>query len=100
MRFWPVEEFKFWENDKLIAHYLPALSYQVRPEDDRLSVLLMGGALPGAHSVFIEKGNALTEVKPGQEIAGWVADGLMTLVPPPGQRGGGGVSGSAESGRE
>ena len=98
MRFWPVEEFKFWENDKLIAHYTPGLSYQLRPGNERLQVLLMGGKLPGPHPVYVEKGLELTEINPGDEVAGWLNDGLMTVFAPDGFEAGGGVSGAAASG--
>ena len=99
MQFWPVQEFKFWENDKLIAHYVPGLSYRCREGNDRLQVLLAGGSLPGPHPVYIEMPDlTLTEIKPSDVVEGWLNTGLCSLVPPPGVVSGGTVEGSAQTG--
>lgn len=69
MQFYPLTAFKWFHEDRLIAHYQPGLSYTVRPGND----LLAG------------------------KVQEWVAEGKVSLIPPVGA-GASGVGGAATSG--
>lgn len=99
MKFMPSEEFSFWEEDRLVAKYIPGLSYTVRPGNERLRTLVVGGPLPGDKPVYIERQNQETraietvEILPGAECPGWANQGLVVITD---ISSGGGVSGVAE----
>lgn len=69
MQFWPVKDFKWFHNDRLRAHYVPGLSYRVRPGDGDLA----------------------------EKLQEWIAEGKVSLTPPDNATGAGaGMSGEAE----
>lgn len=105
VRFWCAQEFLFWEDNKLIAHYVPGLSYfcdPSRPGHARLHTLLFGGVLETALPVYAEKSDSgeMVEYKNGDTVEGWINEGRFTLVGPAGETGGEGgqIGGTIETG--
>lgn len=82
MQFTPTEPFTAWRGDHLLAAYQPGLGYTVREGNDLLRALVMGGPLPGNDVITIEKAeiNTQSQIKPGEECPGWLAQGLVVMT--------------------
>lgn len=81
VRFYPLKAFKYWEGDKVLAHYSPELSYaftEGKPKHDRGFVLLFGGTMPPGQTVSYES----RVLEPGDEAPGWINEGLVSLEAP------------------
>lgn len=97
MQFSPTKEFRLWEGDRLVAHYLPECGYTIRESDDMLRALVLGGPVPCNQALYVEMPDlSQSEVKPGAEVEGWLKSGLVSIT---GMKAGG-TAGSAEVKKE